>query len=425
MPIKSKKHIDRVRRETKQRQYLLIGTIVVVLVVLGVIVYGLMQETILPPYQPVAKVGKASISTQVFQARVRYERGQLVRRYVNNYDMMKSLAAGNPDFEKSFQASLDQIKTSLEPMTMGNKVLEEMIQEVLIRQEATRRGITVNDEDVEQAIQQEFGYFPKDTLPTATATNFPTPPPTSTLTTEQLALNPFLGLPTSTPDLTATPTMVPSPTPTFEPTAIPTITATPTVYTLEKYQTDYKTTIDSIMKDSQFSEADLREMIRDSLYAKKLIEAMTANLPIEQEQVWARHILVQDETTANQVLNELKQGGDWTTLAAKYSTDPGSKDTGGDLGWFSYGVMVKEFEDIAFKLKIGEISQPVKSQFGWHIIQVLGHETRALSSYEYQQLQQKNFQDWLDGQRQSGDVKIYDYWTERVPTQPTLPENLQ
>ena len=226
MPIKSKKHIDRVRRETMQRQYLLIGTIVVVLVVLGVIGYGLIQETVMPPYKPVAKIGKDSISTQAFQARVRYERGLLVRRYVNNYEMMKSLAAGNPDFEKSFQASLDQIKASLEPLTLGNKVLEEMIQEVLIRQEATRRSITVTDEEVEKALQEEFGYFPEGTLPTATATSFPTPPPTSTLTAEQLALKPFLGLPTSTPDLTATPTIVPSPTPTSEPPTIPTITAT-------------------------------------------------------------------------------------------------------------------------------------------------------------------------------------------------------
>lgn len=425
MPIKSKKHIDRIRRETMQRQYLLIGTIVVVLLVLGVIGYGLIQETIMPPYQPVAKIGKDSISTQAFQARVRYERGLMVRRYMNNYEMMKSLAASNPDFEKSFQSSLDQIKTNLEPLTIGNKVLEEMIQEVLIRQEATRRGITVTDEEVDKALQEEFGYFPKDTSPTTTATNFPTPPPTSTLTAEQLALKPFLGFPTSTPDLTATPTIVPSPTPTSEPTAIPTITATPTVYTLEKYQADYKTAIDSIMKDSQFPEADLRELIRNSLYSKKLFEVMTANLPIKQEQVWARHILVEDEATAKQVLNELKQSGDWTALAAKYSTDTGSKDMGGDLGWFSRGVMVKEFEDVAFILAIGEISQPVKSQFGWHIIQVLGHEIRALSSNEYMQSQQKTFQDWLDGQRNSGDVKIYDYWAERVPTQPALPENIQ
>ena len=425
MPIKSKKHIDRVRRETMQRQYLLIGTIVIVLVVLGVIGYGLIQETVMPPYKPVAEIGKDSISTKAFQARVRYERGLLVRRYVNNYEMMKSLAAGNPDFEKSFQASLDQIKASLEPLTLGDKVLEEMIQEVLIRQEATRRSITVTDEEVEKALQEEFGYFPEGTLPTATATSFPTPPPTSTLTAEQLALKPFLGLPTSTPDLTATPTIVPSPTPTSEPTTIPTITATPTVYTLDKYQTDYKTTVESIMKDSQFPEADLREMIRNGLYGKKLFKAMTANLPIKQEQVWARHVLVQDEATLKQVLDELKQGGDWSALAAKYSTDPGSKDIGGDLGWFSRGVMVKEFDDVAFTLAIGEISQPVKSQFGWHIIQVLGHETRVLTSSEYDQLLQKTFQDWLDGQRKSGDVKIFDYWAERVPTQPVLPENLQ
>jgi parvulin-like peptidyl-prolyl isomerase len=151
---------------------------------------------------------------------------------------------------------------------------------------------------------------------------------------------------------------------------------------------------------------------------------MTANLPLQQDQVWARHILVADEASAKKVLSEYKAGGNWNDLAKKYSSDPGSKDNGGDLGWFSQTDMVKEFADVAFKLGIGEVSDPVKTQFGWHIIQVIGHEKHPLTSYEYQNLREKTFQEWLDAQRKSDSVQVFDLWKEMVPATPALPEGI-
>lgn len=86
-------------------------------------------------------------------------------------------------------------------------------------------------------------------------------------------------------------------------------------------------------------------------------------------QIRASHILVQDEATAKEVQDKLKAGGKFEDLAAEYSKD-GSAQNGGDLGWFGEGRMVKEFEETAFKLKEGEVSEPVKSEFGFHIIKV-------------------------------------------------------
>jgi peptidyl-prolyl cis-trans isomerase C len=97
-----------------------------------------------------------------------------------------------------------------------------------------------------------------------------------------------------------------------------------------------------------------------------------ANQPGVQE-IHARHILVSTQAQAEAIIKQLDNGADFAKLAQKYSTDPGSVN-GGDLGWFKKGDMVPEFANAAFAMKDGQITQtPVHSQFGWHVIQVLGH----------------------------------------------------
>ena len=100
----------------------------------------------------------------------------------------------------------------------------------------------------------------------------------------------------------------------------------------------------------------------------------------EPEQVKARHILVEDEETANSVLTQLKKGEDFAEVAKEMSTDPGSKEKGGDLGFFGRGMMDSSFEEAAFNLDIGETSPPVKSMFGYHIIRVEDKKPETLSS---------------------------------------------
>ncbi|MFB5663183.1 peptidylprolyl isomerase [Alteribacillus sp. HJP-4] len=86
--------------------------------------------------------------------------------------------------------------------------------------------------------------------------------------------------------------------------------------------------------------------------------------------VKARHILVEDEETADEVISELEDDGDFAELAGEYSTDTASAAEGGDLGFFSRGEMVEAFDETAFSLEPGEISDPVESEFGFHIIEV-------------------------------------------------------
>jgi peptidyl-prolyl cis-trans isomerase C len=156
------------------------------------------------------------------------------------------------------------------------------------------------------------------------------------------------------------------------------------------------------------------------LLREKLMDEITKDTPHSEEQVWARHILVESETQAKAVETLLKQGIDFAELAKKYSKDTGSGANGGDLGWFGKGQMVPEFENSVFSLKIGEISQPTKSQFGYHIIQLLGRETRPLDSSQYQQKKQTEFNDWLTALREKANIKTYDSWKSRVPMEPGL-----
>jgi peptidyl-prolyl cis-trans isomerase C len=104
-------------------------------------------------------------------------------------------------------------------------------------------------------------------------------------------------------------------------------------------------------------------------------------IPAEDE-VDARHILVETEVTAQEVFDKVGKGDDFAKLAEAYSKDPGSKADGGKLGYFTKGQMVKEFEDAAFALKKGEVSKPVKSKFGWHVIKIEDRRTKQPPSFD-------------------------------------------
>ena len=102
----------------------------------------------------------------------------------------------------------------------------------------------------------------------------------------------------------------------------------------------------------------------------------------EPEQVEASHILVADEATAKKVRQKLNEGEDFTALAAEYSTDTNNAKNGGELGYFGRGLMDEAFENAAFSMKIGDISEPVKSQFGYHIIKVTGRKEAKEATLE-------------------------------------------
>ncbi|HEX4409518.1 MAG TPA: peptidylprolyl isomerase [Xanthobacteraceae bacterium] len=113
----------------------------------------------------------------------------------------------------------------------------------------------------------------------------------------------------------------------------------------------------------------------------KVYEDATKQMPPEEE-VHARHILVPTEDEAKAIEADLKKGADFATLAKEKSKDPGAADSGGDLGYFTKDQMVPEFSEAAFKMDKGQISDPVKTQFGWHIIKVEDKRTKPTPSFD-------------------------------------------
>jgi peptidyl-prolyl cis-trans isomerase C len=116
----------------------------------------------------------------------------------------------------------------------------------------------------------------------------------------------------------------------------------------------------------------------DEAEHKAYDEAAKAQPPVPE--IHARHILVPTEEEAKAALARVKNGEDFAKVATELSKDPGSE--GGDLGWFTKDRMVPEFADAAFKLEPGQISDPVKSQFGWHIIKVEEKRIKSFPTFE-------------------------------------------
>lgn len=147
--------------------------------------------------------------------------------------------------------------------------------------------------------------------------------------------------------------------------------------------------------------------------AKKLFDDTTKAMAPEEE-AHARHILVETEDQAKAAVARLKKGEDFAKVAAELSKDPGSGKEGGDLGWFTKDRMVPEFAEAAFKLKKGEISEPVKSQFGWHVIKLEDKRSKPLPDFAAvkpqidQYLERKAQQDLVMAMREKAKVERLD-----------------
>lgn len=194
---------------------------------------------------------------------------------------------------------------------------------------------------------------------------------------------------------------------------------------LKVYEEQYggKEKMKEILSDNDVTMEELKEELRQMIIFQKHAENFLKNLDLTDEEsknffeenkdnfitVKASHILLETEEEGKKILERLNKGEDFATLATEESVDEGSAANGGSLNYFKKGMMVKEFEDVAFNLEPGEVSDLVKSEHGYHIIKV---EDR-IENYEdlkeevVETLEGIKYGEYLDDLREKADIEIY------------------
>jgi peptidyl-prolyl cis-trans isomerase C len=172
----------------------------------------------------------------------------------------------------------------------------------------------------------------------------------------------------------------------------------------------------SYLEDRALRRAYTKQAVSDAITTdaiKAAYDKQVAALPAVDE-IHARHILVTTEEDAKAIKAQLDGGADFATLAKEKSIEPGAKTSGGDLGFFTQDKMVKPFADAAFALKVNEVSQPVQTQFGWHVIQVLERRPapkptlQDMTQQIGQQLYVTKYREIFDNLRKASTIDITD-----------------
>ncbi|GAB4509443.1 MAG: hypothetical protein OHK0046_04410 [Anaerolineae bacterium] len=406
-------------REAEIQRRVILGTIAAVVFVVILIAAALIYDRVYIPSRPVAEVNGDTISVRAFQQRVRFERligSERLSAGINSVIDETGLTfedAANAVVSREPYATIWQELNA--PDILGLRVLDEMINDELVRQEADELGVTVSQEDIDREIEQLFNFDSEavallgaevtpevtDEAPTSTPTPLvsPTPSPTATIT----------------PTFEVEPTATITPFPTVPPPA----TRTP------DERLDYYNDSLSDFYRLASNEAGYSRQQVNNYFEVQALRAALAEQVVEPEttSTWvnARHILVETEEEAQDIIASLNAGESFASLARAVSTDTGSGAQGGELGWGPVEQYVEEFAEAVRTAEVGAIVGPVQSQFGYHVIQVRGREERPIEDEVLiEQSTDEAFGEWLSELRSSEETnaEIYDNWPDFVPPVP-------
>jgi parvulin-like peptidyl-prolyl isomerase len=386
----TKKQRTRAEREARMNRWIIAGTVAVGVLVLGILVYGYLAENVFKGRAPVATVNGVPITTADFQARVRHYR--IVLQEQRDYYTAQRMQLDPTDPNASFLLEylngqirqLDSMLSEASATALGKEVLDRMVQEELIRQEAARRGLTVSQEEIDRAIEEQFGYD-RDA---AVAFLTPTVVPTAPVTAETA--------------LTATATPVPTPVP------------------KEEFDRRYQEYVKTYLKPSGLSEAKFRAMVEASLLYDKLQQAMAAEVPQTMEQVQIRYLSFPTQEDAGKVAERLGKGEKWEDIAAEIKADEKSAAYASEPEWVTQGFLKEQFGEEAagtiWETPAPQYTAPLAgTDSRWYIVQVMGREVRELESWLRSYEEQRAFQEWL--QAQMATVQYSEDWASKVPTQ--------
>jgi parvulin-like peptidyl-prolyl isomerase len=398
--IENRREIALSKKESRERRKIFMAVGGLAALILVILAVGLVYTYLIEPSQPVAVVNGVEISRSDYQKRVLYERYLLDEQAALIETQFQQFAASlGEDASELLQSLKDQANQQLgqiynQRLEMDRQALEYVIEDELVAAEATRQGITLSEEEVSEtyaeiAAARSGGYTQAKAAETVTARQ------NATATAAQ-----FTPTPTQEGEESAS---------TPEPTSPPQPTPTINVISGGALDEAVKTWETTMLENTTMTPEDLRRLVRLRLLREKLIEVIGNEIDNMALQSHARHILVDTEEEALAAKTRLEAGAAFEEVAAEVSLDPGSATNGGDLGWFTQGTMIAPFDEAAFSLEIDEISAPIETQFGWHIIQVLGREERELNETDMARERSKAYSDWLFEAKSSG---VEDLWDE-------------
>lgn len=395
-----------------QRSIGLVGLVIALL-----IAAALIYEFLIVPNQAVATVNGQNITVAAFREQVKFERAYVLQQANARYSQAQQQAAAfGMDVNQLLQNDTVFQQWNQEIQftdALGQRVLDDMIDDVLVQQELERRGLSVDDTSIQNQENDFFGYDPTQVALIGTpGTETPTPTITPT---------PFVSpTPTSTPLPSATPVPVET-TPEAEVTVeaeataevtqevalAATIAPSPTPSQADRLA-DFEETQDLFREiireqgevgntavENFFLREARRTVLREAMFG-----ADTATY------VNARHILVATVEEADTILAALNAGESFADLAKAHSTDTGSGARGGELGWSPVSNFVAEFSAAATTAEIGALVGPVETEFGFHIIQVRAREDREVEGSQLESIQRNQFAAWLETFREENEATI-------------------
>jgi parvulin-like peptidyl-prolyl isomerase len=400
-------------REQEQQRILFIALGIIAALIVVILAVGYWRTSIAILDETIAIVNNVPLKVHTYQARARYNAQVILSRVAQIQEQLQQFNQNDPSFQQIVQFYQNQLaEQQVELLQVSSKSLEDIIDDELVRQEAAKRGIVVTpeevDREIELGIKASLGYE----RPTRTPTSGPSPTPTNT------------GTPTLTPTNTATPSVSPTATatltatltatPTEGPTATPLPTQTP--LSAEAYATEVAK-LQQNVADSRYSFEDYRAIVEVQMLRERLNEVLAQDVKTTEEQIHARHILVDTYEQAKAIEERLAAGEDFGELAAELSTEPGAAESKGDLGWAPRGQYVTEFENAVWALEPMQISEPVTTTFGVHIIQLLEKDpNHPMSPDQIETARGSALSEWLQQVRVAATTSISRFFnTEYVP----------
>ena len=403
-------YVSRAEKEAQLQKWVIRGVIAVAAILALIVASTFAIEQFIVPNQSVAVVHGVDITVREFRQEYLLERNRLLLQ-------LNQVQSAGFDFQQLAQQ--EPYKTWINevnvPDQLGLRVINDMVDDRLLAEEAASRNIRVDDADLRQAVEEFFGFDPTQvaligveptatTEPTITPTPFVSPTPTD------------MPEPTATPDSAASDAQAePEPEVTAQPTVVePTRSAEEVREDFIQNEQDYR---------AYFDRVGVAAETVDAFFERNALEALVADAlaPDDGSLLYAdaRHILVADEETAMRALQALEQGESFAALARAISTDPGSGSRGGELGETYVGNYVREFRQAIEDAAIGALVGPVESEFGFHIVQVRSKEERSGIDIE-SQLERAKLQELehlRDSLRQdnSDRFEIFDAWLDNIP----------